>query len=108
MQSQRAGAMQQVEPSERPESALGGNDSQLSEVWSQSTEAVEEAGEDDTALPLGRVSECDTSTVGNVEDLPRRLVRPGGLRATVPRAQKSQRASSLAQRGGTRRGGNLT
>ena len=62
---------------------------------------VEEAGENDTALPLGRVSECDTSTVGNVEDLPRRLVRPGGgLRVTVPRAQKSQRASSLAQRGG--------
>ena len=90
------------------ELAIGGNDSQFSEVWSQATEVVEEAGEDDTALPLGRVSECDTSTVGNVEDLPRRLVRPGGLRATVPRAQKSQRASSLAQRGGTRRGGNLT
>ena len=90
--------MQQAELTERPESAIGGNDSQLSEVWSQATEAVEEAGENDTALPLGRAKECDTNTVGNDEDLLRRLDRPNGLRATVPRAHRSQRASSLAQR----------
>ena len=52
-----------------------------------STEAVEEAGENDTALPLGRANECDTSTVDNVEDSPRRLDRHGGLRVTVPRAR---------------------
>lgn len=78
--------MQRASLSERPRSALGGEDSQLSEVWSQSTEAGEEAGEDSEASPLGWASKRDTSTVDDDEDAPRRLHGPSGPGAKVPRA----------------------
>ena len=100
--------MQQAGMSERPRSASGGEDSQLSEVWSQATEAVEEAGEYNTALPLGRAIKSDANTVDNDEGASRRLHGPEGPGAMVPRAHGSQWASSLGSEWRNRRGGNLT
>ena len=77
-------------------------------TWSQATEAGEEAGEDDAALPLGRANECDTNTVDDDEGASRRLHRPGGPGAMVSRAHGSHRASSLGSEWRSRRGGNLT
>ena len=108
MQPQRAGVMQRADLSEHPKSAIGGSDSQLSEVWSQETEAGEEAGEYNTALPLGRAIKSDTNTVDNDEGASRRLHRPGGPGAMVSRAHGSHRASSLGSEWRNRRGGNLT
>ena len=104
----RAGVMQRADLSERPESATGGDDSQLSDVWSQATEAGEEAGEYNTALPLGRASKSDTNTVDNDEGASRRPHGPGGPGAMVSRAHGSQRASSLGSEWRSRRGRNLT
>ena len=109
MQPQRAEEMQRADLSEHPQSATGGEDSQLSEVWSQVTEAGEEAGEYDTALPLGRAIKSDTNTVDDDEGASRRLHGPGGPGAMVSRAHSSQWASSLgSERRRSRRGGNLT
>ena len=99
--------MQRADLSEHPQSAKGGDDSQLSDVWSQATEAGEEAGENNTALPLGRASKSDTNAVDDDEGAPRRLHGPGGPGARVSRAHGSQWASSLGSER-RRRGGNLT
>ena len=93
-QPQRAGGMQRADLSEHSESAIGGQDSQVSEVWSQETETFDEPGEDDAAPPLGRAGKSETYTVGNDEDAIRRRYGPNGPAAMAPRAQKSQRARS--------------
>ena len=106
MQPQRAGVMQRADLSERPESATGGDDLQLSDVWSQATEAGEEAGEENAASPLGQARKSDTNAVDDDEDRPRHLHGPGGSGVKVPRAQGSQWASSSGSESRGRRGGN--
>ena len=61
--------MQRADLSEHSESAIGGQDSQVSEVWSQETETFDEPGEDDAALPLGRAGKSETNTVGDDDGL---------------------------------------
>ena len=53
---------------ERPQPTLGGMDSQLSEVWSQATEPLVEAGEADAAKSLGRAEEGESVTGGDDDD----------------------------------------
>ena len=93
-QPQRAGGMQRADLSEHSESAIGGQDSQVSEVWSQETETFDEPGEDDAALPLGRAGKSETNTVGDDEDAARHQDGPSGSAVMAPRAHSSRRARS--------------
>ena len=93
-QPQRAGGMQRADLSEHSESAIGGQDSQVSEVWSQETETFDEPGEDDAALPLGRAGKSETNTVGDDEDAARHQDGPSGSVVMAPRAHSSRRARS--------------
>ena len=94
MQPQRARGMQRADLSEHSESAIGGQDSQVSEVWSQETETFDEPGEDDAALPLGRAGKSETNTVGDDEDAARHQDGPSGSVVMAPRAHSSRRARS--------------
>ena len=94
MQPQRARGMQRADLSEHSESAIGGQDSQVSEVWSQATETFDEPGEDDAALPLGRAGKSETNTVGDDEDAARHQDGPSGSAVMAPRAHSSRRARS--------------
>ena len=93
-QPQRAGGMQRADLSEHSESAIGGQDSQVSEVWSQETETFDEPGEDDAALPSGRAGKSETNTVGDDEDAARHQDGPSGSVVMAPRAHSSRRARS--------------
>ena len=94
MQPQRARGMQRADLSEHSESAIGGQDSQVSEVWSQATETFDEPGEDDAALPLGRAGKSETNTVDDDEDAARHQDGPSGSVVMAPRAHSSRRARS--------------
>ena len=80
--------------SEHSESAIGGQDSQVSEVWSQETETFDEPGEDNAAPPLGRAGKSETNTVGDDEDAARHQDGPSGSAVMAPRAHSSRRARS--------------
>ena len=72
MQPRRAGVLQRDVLPEHPQPALGGVDSQLSEVWSQATELDDEGGEF-AARSLGRADEGEIVTGGGDDGATRRL-----------------------------------
>jgi hypothetical protein len=51
-----------------PSARSAREDSQLPKVWSQSTEAVDEAGEDDVAPRISRAGKRDTNAIDDDED----------------------------------------